>query len=259
MEISEHDNLSSPVQLPIRGATYTRLSSFERSSLEGISSATASATLYRMGIRNVFLQGPGPMQTGTTIVGSALTLQFMPQRDDVASGVGQEYVESRSALWAVFDAAQNGDVLVVAAGGDPYTGCVGEMLVSTLKNQGGVGAVLDGHIRDWPRVREIGLPLWSTGTTPNYASQASQFPWAYDVAVNCGGALVLPGDAIIADDDGAVVVPRQLVEGFVNKCHEVGEWESFARMRIDQGGSLSKYYPLSEDARAEYDQWRTGS
>ena len=254
-----HHTISGRYPLPVRGAMYDRLSKAELATLDGISSATASATLHRMGVRNTFIHGPRAMATGQRAVGNALTLQFMPQRDDIASGESQEYIESKTALWAVFDAATEGDMLVIQANGDPDTGCVGEMLVSYLKTQGGVGAVIDGCVRDWPRVSEIDLPIWASGTTPNYASQGLLFPWAYDVPVAVGGALVLPGDAIIADDDGAVVIPQQLVADLAAESSRTSEWEAFSRSRIDAGGSLRKYYPLSAEAKLEYDSWKHSS
>lgn len=244
------------VTLPIRGGDYTRLTREQRRSLMGISTATASATLHKMGIKNVFLRGPAPLQDGQSVVGSALTLQFMPQRGDIGSGDSQEYIESKTALWAVFDAVQDGDILVIQAFGDRETGCVGEMLASHLHNRGGIGAVIDGCVRDWPKVRDIGVPFWAVGKTPNYSSQTTLFPWAYDVPVACGGVLVMPGDAIIADDDGAVVVPQAVISEFVEKCRAVTDWELFSRTRIDAGGQLSKYYPLDHDAEREYREWR---
>jgi len=256
VQSSNLGSIDGPVRLPIRGGAYERPTESQLAALRKVSSATASATLNRMGVRNVFLRGPKSLADGNHVVGSALTLQFMPQRDDIASGQSQEYIESRTALWAVFDAAQSGDMLVIAAEADPETGCVGEMLGSYFANQGGVGIVVDGCIRDWPKVRELKLPIWSTGTTPNYASQAGYFPWAYDIPISCGGALVLPGDAIVADDDGVVVVPHRLIDELVSLTQSINEWETFARQSIDDGGRLSKYYPLSDEAKVEYEEWQ---
>ena len=193
---------------------------------------------------------------GNKIVGSAVTLQFMPQREDIGSGFGQEHAEKTTALWRVLDEIQPGDVLVVQAYGDAYTGCLGEMLITYPKGRGGVGLVVDGRIRDWPKVRDIGLPLWTVGFTPNYASQATLFPWAYNVPVALGRVTVLPGDIIIADDDGPVVVPRKMAAYLAvgTTAHE--DWEEFSRIRLAEGGSIATYYPLSEEGEREYEQWR---
>lgn len=180
----------------------------------------------------------------------------MPQREDVASGLAQEYVERHTALWAVLESVRPGDVLVVQAYGSAFTGCLGDMLVRYFKRRGGAGIVVDGRIRDAPRVRELGVPIWCTGYTPHYASQSELFPWAYDVPVAVGGVLCLPGDLVVADDDGAVVVPRDSVDRIVSNAADHEEWEAFSRRRVDEGARLSDYYPLTPQSREEYETWR---
>jgi regulator of RNase E activity RraA len=252
-------SLPSPgVTLPIRGEPYIRPDAELLRQLHAVSSATASAELHNLGVRRTFIHGPQTRQPGSKIVGAAVTLQFMPQREDVASGVAQEEVEKQSALWHVLDTVESGDVLVVAAGGDPYTGTLGEMLITYLKGRGGVGAVVDGCIRDWPRVQQIGLPVWSCGLTPNYASQAGLFPWAHGVPINCGGVLVLPGDIVIADDDGVVLIPQRLAPLILQTVLEHEDWEDFSRQRLAEGGSIWTYYPLSTEGLLEYEAWKRG-
>jgi regulator of RNase E activity RraA len=261
---TSEDQLSSIVlpapdisrQLPISGPAFARPSPEIVHRLHAVSSATAAATMHKMGLRQTFIQGPLPRQPGAKIVGPAVTLQFMPQRDDVASGVAQEHVEKKTALWAVFEAVQPGDILAVQAFGDPYTGCMGDMLMTYFKGRGGVGVVVDGCIRDWPKVRELGVPIWTRGFTPNYASQTHLFPWAYNVPIACSQVLVLPGDIIIADDDGAVVVPARMAELVLEHTTAHEDWEVFSRMKLAAGGSLMKYYPLSEEGQREYEEWR---
>jgi regulator of RNase E activity RraA len=244
------------VKLPITDGPVERPDPALVAALRGVSSATASAALHRLGVRRTFIQGPAARQGGERVVGPAVTLQFMPQREDVASGVHQEYAERSSALWHVFDSVEPGDVLAVQAHADPYTGCLGEMLVTYFKGRGGLGIVVDGYVRDWPHVSRIGTPMWTRGTTPNYASQAGLYPWAYNVPINCAGVLVLPGDILIADDDGAVVVPRQLAPLVVEATTEKERWEAFSRERLAEGGSIWTYYPLNEQGRAEYELWK---
>ncbi|MFE7436728.1 ribonuclease activity regulator RraA [Streptomyces tendae] len=242
--------------LPVHGEPWDRPEGELVRSLNRVSSATACAKLHELGIRRSYLSGPTSLELGNKVTGPARTLQFMPQREDVASGLAQEYVERSTALWAVLEEVQPGDVLVVQAYGSAFTGCLGDMLVRYFKRKGGAGIVVDGRIRDAPRVRELGVPIWCTGTTPHYASQSELFPWAYDVPVAAGGVLTLPGDLVVADDDGAVVVPVSRAQEIVDSAFDHEQWEEFSRMRIDQGARLSDYYPLSPDSREEYEQWR---
>jgi len=245
------------IRLPIQGSPFQRPDRTLIEKLSNVSSATASATLHRMGIRQTFIEGPKTTEPGRKTVGGIITLQFMPQREDIASSLGQEHSEKHSALWAVLETVQPGDVLAIQAFGDPYTGCLGEMLITYFKARGGAGIVVDGYIRDWPRVKQIQVPLWVRGFTPNYASQTTLFPWAYNVPIACSRVLVLPGDVMIADDDGAVVIPRQIAPQLVTRTLEHEDWEAFSRLRMTEGGALTKYYPLSDEGRSEYEAWRT--
>jgi regulator of RNase E activity RraA len=244
------------ITLPVIGPAFEKPSPHLIEQLKKVSSATASATLHKMGIRRTFIQGPQSRQPGAKVVGSVVTLQFMPQREDIVSGMGQEYIEKHSALWAVLRTIEPGDVLTVQANADPYTGCFGEMLVSYFKERGGAALVVDGYIRDWPHVKDLKLPIWCRGLTPNYASQSDQFPWAYNVPVNVSGVLAMPGDIMLADDDGAVLIPVKVAPLLLQKTLEHEEWEVFSRLRLAEGGALEKYYPLNEEGRREYEIWR---
>lgn len=243
------------LELPISGTSFERAPAQLLERFQIVSSATASALLYMLGIRYTFITGPRAMKTGQHAVGSAVTMQFMPQREDIASGKIQEQGENKSALWGVLDHILENDFLVVQAYGDKHSGCLGEMLVTSFKGQGGVGILVDGYIRDWPRVQKIDIPLWTLGTTPNFASQGPLWPWAYSVPVAVGGVLVLPGDIVIADDDGAVVVPRNVAEIILEVAERYEGSEEFSRLRLSEGGSLRTYYPLSEAGLKEYEEW----
>ncbi|MCS7050555.1 MAG: ribonuclease activity regulator RraA, partial [Thermomicrobium sp.] len=152
--------------------------------------------------------------------------------------------------------AQPGDVVVVDARGHLGSGVFGEMMLTYFKAKGGVGVVVDGCIRDFPKVKELGLGLWLRGVTPNFHTQTDIFPFAVNVPIACGERFVLPGDIVIADDDGVVVLPRQLAEAVLADAREHAEWEAFARERLAAGGDLRVYYPLTEAAKAEYEAWR---
>ncbi len=223
--------------------------------LQGIGSATATGELKRLGIRSAFLQGPVCMTPGVSIAGPAITLQFMPKREDLypdAEYVDPERQLHRHALYH----AQAGDIIVVDARGDLTSGVFGEMMMTYFRGRGGAGIVIDGCIRDSAEIKKLGLGLWLRGVTPNFHTQTNIFPYAVNVPVACGGVTVVPGDIIIADDDGAVVVPIAYAPQLAAKAVEHVEWEEFSRLKLSEGGDLRKYYPLSDEARAEYEAWR---
>lgn len=223
--------------------------------LKEIGSATATGELYRLGIRDAMLHGIRSWTPGKSIVGPALTLQFMPKREDQ---YGQdEYADPEKQLHRhVLYHAQPGDIVVVDARGDMSSGVFGEMMLTYFTGRGGLGVVIDGCIRDYPHAKDLGIGLFLKGTTPNFHTQTNIFPFAVNVPIACGNTLVMPGDIIVADDDGVVVIPTKLAPELVKKAGEHHEWEEFSKLKLSQGGDLRKYYPLRADAQAEYEAWK---
>jgi regulator of RNase E activity RraA len=223
--------------------------------LAQIGSATASGELSRLGVRNPHMQGPRAWSPGKSVVGPALTLQFMPKREDLY-GVDEYADPERQLHRHVLYHTQPGDIVVVDARGDLSSGIFGEMMMTYFKGRGGIGVVIDGCVRDYPHVQQLDLGLWLKGVTPNFHTQTNIMPFAVNVPVSCGNVLVMPGDIIVADDDGVVVVPVKLAPQLIAKASEHVEWEDFSRLRLAQGGDLRKYYPLSPEAQVEYQAWR---
>ena len=222
---------------------------------EHVSSATAAGDLNKLGVSNAFIDGPKPYTPGTKIVGPAITLQFMPKRDDVY-GDG-EYVEPETQLHRhALYLAEAGDVVVVDAREDMQSGVFGEMMLTYLQGKGGEGIIVDGVIRDSQPALETGLGMWVRGFTPNYHIQTGIFPFSVNSPIACGGRLVFPGDIIIADDDGVVVVPLQLVDDIIAHAGTHKDWEVFSKLKLSEGGDLRKYYPLTEEVQQEFEEWK---
>ena len=126
-------------------------------SLQGIGSATATGELKRLGIRNAFIQGPVAMSPGVSIVGPALTLQFMPLREDLYPS-NAEYVDPEIQLHRhVLYHTQPGDVVVVDARSDLTSGVFGAMMMTYFRGRGGLGVVIDGAVRDFAEIKSLGL------------------------------------------------------------------------------------------------------
>ncbi|WP_196258941.1 ribonuclease activity regulator RraA [Pelagibacterium limicola] len=224
-----------------------------------VGAATASATLAHMGLRNCFLTGPLCFSPGRVVAGPAVTLQCMPKREDLLDEGEYADVEAQLHRHVLYQ-VEEGDVVVVDARGDMTSGIFGDMMMTYFKGRKGAGVVIDGCIRDWGRVQKLDLALWIRGVTPNYHAQTNIMPFAVNVPVACGGVTVVPGDIIVADDDGAVCVPVALAEEMVEKAHKDHGWEEFSREKLLAGESLKRYYPLHKDAEPEYREWlvRTG-
>lgn len=223
--------------------------------LHALGAATACATLHHLGVRDTFMQGPVAWTKGKSLAGPALTLQFMPKREDLY-GEG-EYIDVEKQLHRhVLYHTQPGDIVVVDARGDLRSGIFGEMMLTYFKGRGGAGVVIDGCVRDFPHVQTLDLGLWLRGVTPNFHTQSGIMPFAVNVPIACGGVTVMPGDIIVADDDGACVIPVGLAAKVIEHAAVHHDWEDFSRLMLEQGGSLQKYYPLSDGARPEYEAWR---
>src|SRR4051794_9025683 len=220
-----------------------------------IGTATASSELSLMGIRDPQIRGPRPLKSGRSVAGPALTLQCMPKREDLYGA--REYDNPELQLHRhVLYPAQAGDMVVVDARGDMASGIFGEMMLTFFAGRRGAGVVVDGCIRDSGTARELDLGIWVKGVTPNYHAQTNIPPFAVNVPIACCNTLVMPGDIVVADDDGVVVVPVALAPKLIDVASEHAEWEEFARYRLSQGGDLRKYYPLTEEVGEEYIAWR---
>ena len=225
--------------------------------VKAVGAATASATLAHMGIRNAHITGPVSWNKGKAIAGPALTLQFMPKREDQFGAAEYDDPEKQLHRHVMYH-TEPGDMIVVDARGDMDSGIFGEMMLTYFAGKGGVGVVIDGCIRDAGPAVALDLGIWVRGFTPNFHAQTNIIPWGVNVPIACGDALVLPGDIIVADDDGAVVVPIAMAGDLLTRAGEHADWEEFTRFRLSQGGDMRKYYPLRDDARQEYETWRNG-
>ena len=184
----------------------------------------------------------------------ALTLQCMPKREDLYNE--SEYEDPERQLHRhVLYPTQPGDVVVVDARGDLASGIFGEMMLTFFAGRGGVGVVIDGCIRDSAQAAELDIGIWVRDVTPNYHAQTNIVPFAVNVPIACANVLVIPGDIIVADDDGVVLVPIDLAPKLLEIAGEHVEWEEFSRMRLAAGGDLRKYYPLSAEGETEYKEW----
>lgn len=224
--------------------------------LAKIGSATLSSEMsHHLGIRDAQIRGPRPLTRGKTIAGPALTLQCMPKREDLYGSAEYENPERQLHRHVMYP-TQPGDVIVVDARGDLGSGIFGEMMLTFFAGRGGAGVVIDGCIRDSAKAAELDIGIWVRDVTPNYHAQTNIIPFAVNVPIACANVLVIPGDIIVADDDGVVVVPTALASRLVEMGNRHTDWEEFARIRLSQGGDLRKYYPLSPEAEAEYQAWR---
>ena len=236
--------------------SYRRIPDSVAETLAQVSCATLTSVLGKLGYRRIFAGGVRPLTAGARLVGQALTLSYLPIREDFWP-VPPEQMPSYPQRVAI-ESIQPGDVLVVDARGNIDAGVLGDILSARVKARGGAGIVVDGALRDSPAIREIGLPCYSRGV---HASASMSELLAIDVnrPVQCGGVLVMPGDVVVGDEEGAAFIPLALAEQVAKQAIEQERLETWVRRRIEAGGSTVDYYPPTEAALAEYRRWQEGA
>src|SRR5699024_895799 len=154
-----------------------------------------------------------------------------------------------------FDALGEGEVMVIEARGDATAGTLGDVLALRARANGAVGIITDGAVRDYQAVAEVDIPVYSSGAHPAVLGRR-HVPWEYGVTVACGGATVQPGDIIVADTDGAVVIPPDYAEEVVEAALTKEDEDAWVAGRVAEGERLEGLFPMNQDWRARYEQDR---
>jgi len=222
-----------------------------RAQLTSVSTATLSSQLRKRGYDDVSIDGVRTNQPGAHLVGRARTLRFVPFRPDLFATHGGGYNAQKRA----FDSLRAGEVLVVDARGVTITGTVGDILALRAQRLGAAGVVTDGGIRDYATVAALGIPTFSAGPHPAVLGRR-HVPWETDATIACGGAVVQPGDVIVGDDDGVLVIPPALVREVVADAIEQEREERFISEQVDAGASVNGLYPMNAEWKARYATWQ---
>ncbi|HEY7803168.1 MAG TPA: ribonuclease activity regulator RraA [Orrella sp.] len=222
-----------------------------QAALETVSTATLTTVLLKKGLRNVWLRGTRPLRTGQPrIVGRAFTLRFVPAREDLATPASwSSPISTRAAI----EAMPAGCVAVVDAMGVTDAGIFGDILCARMAKRGVAALVSDGVVRDISGVLATGLPVWCQGAAAP-ASVTSLTFVAWQQPIGCGGVAVMPGDVIVVDDDGAVLIPTDLLDEVVAQALEQEKLEGWIMKRIEAGETLPGLYPPNEENLARYRQ-----
>ncbi len=232
-------------QQPLNAGTLPRLAE--------VSAATVAMQLVKRGIRRAWMRGPVPLDRGQgRLVGEAYTLRFIPAREDVAT---RESYAAAGSIRDAIEAMPAGRVVVIDARGEPEAATLGDILAARLKARGALGVVSDGPMRDVAGIRSLGLPIYCAGAAAPPSIAALYFV-GWEEPVGCGGVAVIPGDVIVADEDGAVVLPRALADEIAAEAPEQELFERFALERIRDGAPVKGTYPPDEATLAAYESWR---
>ena len=209
--------------------------------LRNIPTQTLIDGLWVMGWPMSFVHGAKPLQPGQHMAGRAVTLRFVPHRPDLAADKPKG---ADSAEYVAFELCGPENVLVIDAMGWEYSSIGGDIKFMRLMQRRVGGLVTDGAVRDSNALKEYGFPVYAANTTAKQGP-AEFWPWQVNDAVQCGGVLVRPGDAVVGDDDGAVVVPAAAVDEVIRIAHEREEVEAVIKAQLEvEQCSPGKYYPF---------------
>lgn len=231
-----------------------KLSDDTRRRLSGCSSATLATQLFKRGLRNQVLQGVTRLTPGApTLVGPAFTLRNIPAREDLDHiGVYEnpEHPQRKS-----IEITPAGSVLVMDCRQDARCASAGGILVRRLEVRGVAGLVTDGGLRDTPEISRRAFPVYCQAPAPAI-SITHQHSVESNVPIACGGVAVYPGDVIVGDGEGVVVIPRGIADEVAADTLEQEQLEEFVQLEIAAGRPLPGTYPPNAETRARYDAWK---
>lgn len=214
-----------------------------------IPSGTLATVLRQNGFRRVWMLGPRPLvNSRQRIAGKALTIRFVPAREDLTTPAS---LSSPDSLRALLDQRHPGRVLVAATGGILDAGVIGDILAVRMVQNGCIGLVTDGVVRDVAAIAPSGLPVWAAGVAAPPSVAGLHFCEAGGM-VACGGVTVAPDDYIVADEDGAVIVPAKMVGEVIREATEKERFEAWVLAQVKEGAALMGLYPPSPETKARY-------
>jgi 5-oxopent-3-ene-1,2,5-tricarboxylate decarboxylase / 2-hydroxyhepta-2,4-diene-1,7-dioate isomerase len=234
----------------VNGHRPITLSTDADAALRRVSTATLTVQLAKRGVANTFLAGLRPARPDLRMVGYAHTLRYGALREDVRNARNG----SEDAQKLAVETVSPGDVLIMEARGEAGAGTIGDILAARVLARGGAGIVTDGGVRDSPAVRDLGIPTYFL--TPNAASLwLRHVPLDMDIPITCAGTLVMPGDVIVGDAEGVVVLPAALTEEIAHDALVQEDREAWALERVQAGESIRGVYPIAPERQAEYERW----
>jgi regulator of RNase E activity RraA len=218
--------------------------------LAGVTTATITTILLKKGLRNVWMRGTRPLRPGEQReVGRAFTLRFVPAREDLATP--ESWSSPRSTRAAIEDMPA-GCIAVVDAMGITDAGIFGDILCARMGKRGVGALVTDGVMRDLSGVLGTGLPVWCQGAAaPPSVAGLTFVNW--QEPIGCGGVAVFPDDVVVADADGAVVIPAALLDHVIATAPEQERMEGWIMDEVNRGEKLPGLYPMNAETKARYE------
>ena len=230
------------------------LSSYSREALKKVSTATLTTVLFKRGLRNVFIQGIFLLnRDAPRMVGEAFTLRYIPAREDVdqlGAFEGRGHAQ-REAI----EACPPGHVLVMDARRDASAATGGDILMTRLMVRGVSGVVTDGGLRDSPTIEKLDWPAYC-GARSAPLNLVRHHAVESQVPIGCGGVAVYPGDVLVGDAEGVVVIPAKMAEEVAQEAQAQTEFEDWVEAKVKEGRSIFGLYPPNAETKAEFEAYK---
>jgi regulator of RNase E activity RraA len=231
------------------------LSSYSRAALKSVSTATLTTVLFKRGLRNVFIQGIFLLTANRSVrmVGEAFTLRYIPAREDIdqlGAFEGRGHPQ-REAI----EACPPGQVLVMDARRDASAATGGDILMTRLSVRGAAGIVTDGGLRDSQTIEKLDFPVYCGGRSAPL-NLVRHHAIDTQVPIGCGGVAVYPGDVMVGDAEGVVVIPAKLADEVASEAEAQTQFEDWVEARVKEGRSIFGLYPPSPETKAEFEAWK---
>jgi 5-oxopent-3-ene-1,2,5-tricarboxylate decarboxylase/2-hydroxyhepta-2,4-diene-1,7-dioate isomerase len=221
-----------------------------KAKLESVCTATLSSQLRKRGLNNVSIDGLTSTRPEKRVVGLARTLRYVPNREDLFKTHGGGFNAQKRAI----DSVNEGEILVMEARGEKGTGTIGDILALRAEVRGAAAIITDGGVRDFAAVAAMELPTYYSNPHPAVLGRR-HIPWDTDITIACGGTTVQPGDIIVADSDGILVIPPALAEEVADDSIVQEREEVFIAEMVAQGHGVDGLYPLNAEWRTKYLEW----
>lgn len=227
-----------------------------RQKLKKISTPTIATYLYKIGLKNQFIQNVVPLKKGKpTMVGEAFTLRYIPAREDL--NPIEIFKNPKHPQRVAIETCPKGAVLVIDSRKNARAASGGDILVTRLMVRGGAGIVTDGGFRDSTNIGNLEIPAYhnrASAPTNLTLHQALDI----NVPIGCGDVAVFPGDVIVGDDDGVMVVPFEIIDEVVDECTKMELFEKFVIEKVQNGSSIIGLYPPTEKSVVnEFKKWKS--
>ncbi|WP_394551739.1 fumarylacetoacetate hydrolase family protein [Agromyces sp. MMS24-JH15] len=213
--------------------------------------AALSAQLRKRGLDNVTIDGVHALTPGSRFVGTARTLRFVPNREDLFAAHGGGHNAQKRA----FDEVGEGEVIVIEARGETGSGTLGDILAIRAHTRGAAAIVTDGGVRDAAAVASVGIPVFAAGRHPAVLGRR-HVPWDVDVTIGCGGTTVQPGDILVGDDDGVIVIPPALAADVADGALAQEAEDAWIAEQVAAGHPIEGLFPMDDEWKARYAAWR---